>query len=198
MHRVNLHGLMVAVLVASSMVLSCKGETTIKDNPETQKQLSSCESKIVEKDQYIATLEKRIEEIQANAGGNVVVTLEGEAMSIKSGGDKGPHAGSGDPKGTAKDAELYASFVAALKKSRGSIKKCYQGALKKNSALQARSVTLDIAVDYKTSGSVRNASFSPRISEQFNTCMRTVAKNWKLPAMPRAVSFNYKQTLTPE
>jgi hypothetical protein len=28
--------------------------------------------------------------------------------------------------------------------------------------------------------------------------MSGVAKRWTLPAMPRSVAFNYKQTLTPE
>ena len=128
----------------------------------------------------------------------MTVSIEGEVMTITAGKDKGPNSGSGDPKGSAKDEDLYKAFVAKLKSSRGAIKKCYQNALKKNSALSAKSVTLNIVVDYKTSGAVKKASFSPRVSEQFNSCMDGVSKKWQLPGMPRAVSFNYKQTLTPE
>lgn len=117
-------------------------------------------------------------------------------MTITAGKSKGPHRDTA--RGDAKDAELYEAFVKSLKKSRGAIKKCYQSALKKNSALSARTVTLNIGVDYRTNGKVKNANFSPRVSKQFNQCMDSVAKNWTLPAMPRAVSFNYKQTLTPE
>jgi hypothetical protein len=93
---------------------------------------------------------------------------------------------------------LYEAFVASLRRSRGSIQKCYQNALKNNATLQARSVTLNIEVQYKTSGSVTDARFSPRIDQSFDRCMDSVARRWTLPAMPRAVAFNYKQTLTPE
>jgi hypothetical protein len=103
-----------------------------------------------------------------------------------------------EPKGNAKDEALYASFIAAVKKSRGSIRKCYQSELKKDSRLQNRTVTVNIAVSYKTSGTVSGTNITPSISDQFKRCMGGVAARWKLPAMPRAVSFNYRQTLTPD
>lgn len=194
------------MLVAGSMMLAlsvagCGNKTKIEDNPETVENLNKCQANLKEKVEYINTLNERITALENGVGGTpegaVVVNIEG-APEIKVGKDKGPNAGSGDPKGTAKDAELYDAFVAQLKRSRGAIKKCYQHALKKNSALAGRSVTLNIGVDYKTSGKVKAANFTPRVSEQFNQCMDGVAKNWTLPGMPRAVSFNYKQTLTPE
>ena len=86
----------------------------------------------------------------------------------------------------------------ALQRSHGSIQKCYQVALKNNATLQSRSVTLNIEVQYKSSGEVSNSSFSPRIDASFDQCMSAVAKRWTLPAMPRSVAFNYTQTLTPE
>lgn len=187
-----------AALLALSFVAGCKGETKTRDNPQTVQKLSACEESLQQKEAYIKTLEARVTELESGEGTAVVVNIEGEAMEITAGADKGPHVRVKDPRGDAKDAELYASFVKSLERSRGSIQKCYQSALKKNTALQARTVTLNIAVDYRTSGKVSDASFSPRISDQFNACMRTVADKWTLPAMPRAVSFNYKQTLTPE
>jgi hypothetical protein len=101
-------------------------------------------------------------------------------------------------RGDAGDAALYEAFVAALRRSRGSIQSCYQAALKRDGSLQARTLTLDIEVDYLTSGKVRGASFAPRVSGGFETCMKAVAARWVLPAMPRAVTFAYKQSLTPE
>jgi len=53
-------------------------------------------------------------------------------------------------------------------------------------------------VNYKTNGKVKSASFSPNVSAQFGACMKGVANKWVLPAMPRSVTFNYRQTLTPE
>lgn len=194
-------GVLGGVLVLALTGFGCKGKTIEKDNPQTLDTLQKCEANLQEKVAYINTLNERITELEsggASGDGAVVVSIEGEVMKISAGADKGPNSGGGDAKGNAKDVELYEAFVTQLKRSRGAIKKCYQAALKKNTALSARTVTLSIGVDYKTSGQVKAAQFSPRVSEQFDQCMDGVASNWTLPAMPRAVSFNYNQTLTPE
>lgn len=196
------------IMVAGSVLLmamsgaGCGNKTKIEDNPETVEHLNQCEANLVEKAEYINSLNERITTLEsggstAGAEGPVVVNIEGQAMTI-TGKDRGPHKRSGDSKGSAKDAELYSAFVGQLKRSRGAIKKCYQHALKKNAALSARTVTLNIGVDYRTNGKVKTAQFTPRVSPQFNQCMDGVAQKWTLPGMPRAVSFNYKQTLTPE
>lgn len=186
---------LVLIIVSLPLALgACKGKTKYKDSPETVQRLTDCNKSLQEKQQYIATLEKRLTD-QEGAGTVVTVNIEGEAMKIAG---RGPHERSGEPHGNADDAKLYQAFVDALHKSRGSIQKCYQNALKNNAALQANSVTLNIQVSYKTSGQVSDATFNPRIDESFNRCMEAVARHWTLPAMPRAVSFNYKQTLTPE
>jgi hypothetical protein len=182
---------LTAALVALGLG-ACKGKTKTQDDPETVQKLTDCEKNLKEKEAYIATLEKRLAD---GEGATVTVNIEGEAMKISG---KGPHELASEPAGSADDAKLYEAFVASLRKSRGSIQKCYQNALKNNATLQARSVTLDIEVQYKTSGSVTDARFSPRIDESFDRCMDAVTKRWTLPAMPRAVAFNYKQTLTPE
>jgi hypothetical protein len=191
-----------SVLLLAMAVAACGTKTKIQEDPETRENLNKCEANLKEKVAYINTLNERITALEggtvAAPDGAVVVNIEGEAMKIVAGKDRGPHKGTGDTKGNAKDAELYAAFVKQLKRSRGSIKKCYQHALKKNSALSARTVTLNIGVNYKTSGKVQSAQFTPRVSEQFNQCMGGIAQKWILPGMPRAVSFNYKQTLTPE
>jgi hypothetical protein len=191
------HGLLV--LIAVTFALSgCKGKVEYRDNPEVVTKLQACETSLGEKDIYIKDLQKQLSDLKLHGGdGPVVVNIEGEAMTIT--GGKGPSGKPPrEPRGNADDAKLYEAFVASLRRSRGSIKKCYQNALKKNSSIQGRTVTLNIGVDYRTSGKVANARFSPRISQTFNKCMAGVAQNWKLPAMPRAVSFNYRQTLTPE
>lgn len=193
-------------IVMSSMLLlafaSCKGETIVKDNPQTVERLNKCESNLKAKVEYINTLSSRNNDLESGASDNeagVVIAIEGEIVKITAGKSKGPNSnGSSDVKGTAKDAELYKAFVAQVRRSRGAIKKCYQHALKKNSALSSRTVSLTIGVAYRTSGAVRKATFSPRVSEQFNQCMKGVATKWKVPAMPRSISFSYKQTLTPE
>src|SRR6266545_1233625 len=130
---------------------ACKGKTTYKDDPETAKKLTDCENNLKEKQTYIATLEKRL----ADGGDStVVVNIEGEAMKISG---KGPHERTAGESGGPEDAKLYDAFVAALRRSRGSIQKCYQNALKNNATLQARSVTLNIEVSYRTTGQVTDA-----------------------------------------
>jgi hypothetical protein len=193
----------IAVLTLSLLVVSaCKGKVEYRDNPETARELDSCKKSLETKQKYIQELEAQAAAQQLDNGeDDVVVTLtgplpNGAILEVKG---KGPNGrASGEPRGNADDQKLYEAFVASLKRSRGAIKKCYQAALKKDSGLQARTITLDIAVNYRTSGKVRGASFNPRISDAFDRCMEAVANNWQLPAMPRAVSFNYRQTLTPE
>ncbi len=192
------------LLVAAIAVSGCKGETKEIDKPETLDRLSKCETSLTAKVEYANTLNDRIDELEkgatpASAGDSaVVVTIEGEVMKITAGSGKGPNSGKGDAKGNAKDEELYAAFVKQLKRSRGSIKKCYQAALKKDSRLSTKTISLNIQVNYKTNGKVKGASFNPQVSSAFKQCMNGVAKGWVLPAMPRSVTFNYKQTLTPE
>ena len=181
------------VLMTALLALgACKGKTKYKDSPETLTNLKNCQDGLKEKQEYIASLEKRIQEME---GEMVTINCTGEAMKVVG---KGPNERTKPAGGNADDLKLYEAFVAALQRSHGSIQKCYQVALKNNATLQSRSVTLNIEVQYKSSGDVSSSSFSPRIDASFDQCMSAVAKRWTLPAMPRAVAFNYKQTLTPE
>lgn len=190
-----------AALAMALASVGCKGKTVVKADPQTKESLEQCNENLKAKVEYIDKLNEQILALESGGtnGGNgeVVVTIEGEVMTITSGKGNGP-SGNKDPKGNAKDTELYEAFVKRLKSSRGAIKKCYQSALKKNSALSSKTVTLNIGVSYKTSGKVQKTTFNPRVSDQFNQCMNSVATKWTLPGMPRPVTFNYKQTLTPE
>lgn len=183
---------LVAVTLMLTALGACKGKTKYKDSDATLQKVKDCEAGLKEKQEYIASLEKRIQEME---GEMVSINIEGEAMKVVG---KGPNERTKPAGGNADDLKLYEAFVAALQKSHGSIQKCYQLALKNNATLQSRSVTLNIQVQYKTSGQVSASSFNPRIDQSFDSCMSAVAKRWTLPAMPRSVAFNYKQTLTPE
>ena len=48
------------MLLAVLAVSGCKGETVVKDNPETADNLAKCESNLKEKVEYINTLNERI------------------------------------------------------------------------------------------------------------------------------------------
>jgi len=195
MDRVSTLLVVVAVLAGLS---ACK-ETKVKDKPETLRSLADCEKAKADKDDYIKELEKRVADFELKgADGDVVVNLEGDGLTIAAVSGKGPYTRERVEKGNAKDKELYEGFLRAVKRSRGSLKRCYQNALKKNSALQARSIPMAIQVRYRTDGKVAGAQFSPRVSSDFDRCMQSVSKGWTLPKMPRPVTFNSKITLTPQ
>ena len=196
----------IALLPMLALAGGCKGKVEYRDNPECKTALDGCERNLGEKATYIKDLEARIVELEKTAGpenGEVVVNIKGPLpedaiLEIKGGAGPNVRTSPKEPKGNAKDEALYAEFIGAVKKSRGSIRKCYQNALKKDTRLQSKTVTVNIAVSYRTSGNVSGTNVTPTISQQFERCMGGVAERWKLPAMPRAVSFNYRQTLTPE
>jgi len=193
----------LTLTIAMSASAGCKGETKFKDRQETLDKLSATEASLKEKSELVQTLNARVTELQM-AGGTVVISMEGPKangepgaiLEIKGSGPNG--RGSGDRKGNAKDTQLYEAFVAKVKGSRGSVKKCYEGALKKRSDLQAKAVTVVMTVDYRTSGKVSSSSFQPTLTPEFGSCMKTVAARWTLPAMPAASRFTYRQKLTPQ
>jgi hypothetical protein len=186
----------VATLVAASTT-GCK-KTVTKPDPETERALEDCRARLKSKEDLISELQKQISDLKINpASGDVVVRIEGDVLTVTAG--QGPNTRAAKPTGTSDDSKLYESFVASVRNSRGAIKKCYQNALKKNSALQARTVTLNITVNFKTNGEATASQFSPRISEHFDQCMEGIANRWKLPEFSgRAVSFQTKLSLTPE
>jgi hypothetical protein len=187
----------IALYIAVGAV-GCKGETKYKDKPETLDALKNCQSQRDEKDKYIKELEKRLADLEFKGGdaGEVVVTITGDEIKIDG---KGPNerAAPGEPAGNAKDAELYEAFIDLVNKSRGSIKKCYQNALKKNTALQARTISLKLQASFSSSGAITSSSFSPEISDAFDQCMKSITAKWKLPAAPKAMKFTAPLTLTP-
>jgi len=191
--------LVVALGAAFAASLWACGKKEVKvPDPQTEADLVACRDKVGDQDELRSLLEKEIADLKlgSTTGDEVIVTIEGDIVTIKAGKGKGPNQG--EPKGNAKDEALYDQFIARVKSSRGAIKKCYQNALKKDSKLQARTVSLNIQVNYLTSGKMSSATFNPRISPNFDTCMGSIAGRWTLPAAPRKVAFQTKMMLTPE
>lgn len=176
---------------------ACKGETEVKDKPETLQSLQSCRDSVAEKDKYIKELEARVYDLQQKSeNAEIVVTIAGDEMTITPAKDE---SGNDKPSGPAvPDEELYKAFVGQVQKSRGSMQRCYTNALKKDSGLQARTVTLKIQVRFKADGAVAKSTFTPNISESFDTCMEAVTKKWKLEGARAAVTFQQPVTLSPQ
>jgi len=80
------------------------------------------------------------------------------------------------------------------------LQKCYERALKKNSALQMQSglgVMLEITV--KPTGLVQAMNLSPHLDAELTECVRTTVARWKFPPFAgESVVVTQKLTLTPK
>ena len=187
-----------ALLTAVAFITGCKGDTKYVDKPETLAQLQNCNTQLAEKDKLIKLDADRIAELERGAAqpGEFVVTIEGDALQIKPGhGTNGGGGGKIDDE-TAK--MFSADFLSQVQKSRGAIQKCYEQALKNNTGLQARTVTLKLSASFAATGSFQRTSFNPSLGDTFDNCLRGVAGKWKLskPA-PQAMTFQAQVSLVP-
>jgi hypothetical protein len=193
--RLLVPALALALIAA---LAACKGKTTYKDKPETVEALKKLQGQVDADKQLLDAQTQRLAdcELAKTTGDEVTITLAGDEIKISG---KGPNAQANpdDGAGDAKDAELFAAFLNLVEKSKGSIKKCYQNALKKDARLQAKTIPIKLSASFAASGKITKSNFTPSISETFDGCMRSMASTWKLPAAPKATSFTAPISLTP-
>lgn len=184
-------------LLSALALLACKGDTVVKDNPETADKLKACAEKSTAKDALIASYEAEIAKLKlgaAPAGDGFTMVIEGEALAIKA----RPAGGGGGNNVDDKLAlELSNQYIELVKKSRGNIQKCYEQALKKNTGLQARTIPMTVTSKFSGTGAVAKASFEPRLDAEFASCMQAVATRWKLPPTAAGMSFQSTVSLSP-
>jgi hypothetical protein len=182
---------LVILLVA---VVGCKGETKTVDNPQVKADLEQCQKDKAEKDKLIKAVEEENARLMRNqtAGAEIVVSIEGNALTVKPGkpGEVRPI----DDKATAAASKEFLDVVA---KSRGAIQKCYEQALKKNTGLQAKTITLNVSASFSNAGQYKSSSFSPSLGDTFDNCIKTVASKWQLPQNSPAMTFKAQVSLTP-
>jgi hypothetical protein len=186
--------LVIAVSAAASMAAGCKAKKELVDRPETLDLLKKCQDNAEENKKLITSYEAEIRRLEQSAtgAGETVVTIEGEALKVR---PAAPGATQTlDPKIAAAQSK---SFLDIVQKSRGPIQKCYEQALKRDTNLQARTVTLNVSASFSAAGQFQRTSFAPSISEAFDTCMRAVAAKWTLPATTQAMTFKAQVSLTP-
>jgi hypothetical protein len=87
-----------------------------------------------------------------------------------------------------------------VKQGAQALQKCYERALKKNSALQMQSglgVMLELTV--KPTGMVQGMSMTPQVDTDLTECVRTTVARWKFPPFAgESVVVTQKLTLTPK
>lgn len=187
--------------IASFLVLGlfattgCKGETVTKDNPDTIRDLDACKKTLDEKGKLVQALQDENASLMrggANPGNEIVISIEGNALTVKPGAP-GSHPPIDDKAAAAASKE----FLNVVEKSRGSIQKCYEQALKKNTGLQARTVTLTVSASFSNTGAYQTSSFAPSLGDTFDNCIKTVSSKWALPQNSPAMTFKAQVSLTP-
>jgi hypothetical protein len=108
-----------------------------------------------------------------------------------------PSGGAGPAIDDATATAMSNQFLDIVSKSRGSIQKCYEQALKKSTGLASRTVNLKLSASFAASGSFNRVSFSPELPEGFDTCLRGVASKWKMPSQKASMTFQASVKLTP-
>lgn len=183
------------LFASAALAVGCKGETVIKPDPQTLADLEACRKTKDEKDKLIASLSEENAKLQREkgAGTEIVVAIEGTALTVK----PGVAGAAPRPIDDKAAGEASKQFLDVVARSRGGIQKCYEQALKKDSSLQARTVTLTVSASFSDEGGFKTASFSPSLGDAFNTCMRTLAGKWVLPKNSPAMTFRTQVALTP-
>lgn len=183
-----------AVVAASALATACKGETKIQPDPQTKADLESCLAAKTEKDKLCKSLEDENARLmrEKGSGAEIVVAIEGNALTVKPGKPGEPR-----PIDDKAAGEASKEFIDVVAKSRGAIQKCYEQALKKDTGLQARTVTLTVSASFSQAGGYKSSSFSPSLGDAFDTCIKTVASKWALPQNSPAMTFKAQVSLTP-
>ncbi len=183
-----------AALALGALGAACKGDTVVKPDPQTQADLDQCKKNLDEKDKLIKAEEEENARLmrEKGSGAEIVVSIEGNALTVKPAGSGESHPI--DDKVTAAASKEFLDVVA---KSRGAIQKCYEQALKKNTGLQSRTVTLTVSASFSQSGAYRDSAFSPSLGDTFDNCIKTVASRWALPQNSPAMTFKAQVSLTP-
>ncbi len=184
------------VVFATGALVGCKGETVVKADPQTQSELDKCVKDKADKDKLIKTLQDENAAMMRDkqpAGGEIVVAIEGTLLTVK----PGKPGAAPPPLDDKAAAAASKDFLDVFAKSRGGIQKCYEQALKKNSNLQARTITLRVSASFSNAGAFKSSSFDPPIDATFDTCMKTLSAKWVLPQSSPAMTFRAQVSLTP-
>jgi len=183
----------LTVLVTLGTVAGCKGDKVIQPDPKTQADLDQCLKDKAEKEKLIKSEEDENAALmrEKSSGKEIVVAIEGNLLTVKPGAP-----GEVRPIDDKVVGEAAKQFQNVVERSRGAIQKCYEQALKKDAALQARTVTLSVSASF-TSGQFKGSNFAPSLGDAFDACIRTVASKWTLPPTAPPMTFKAQVSLTP-
>ncbi|HEY5946891.1 MAG TPA: hypothetical protein VIV40_15415 [Kofleriaceae bacterium] len=177
------------------MALGCKGETVVKDNPDTLRDLDVCKKTLEESKKLAQALQDENARLMRGSGGSeILVTIEGNMMTVRP-----AKPGEVRPVDDKVIAAASKQFEDLVHKSRGAIQKCYEQVLKKDTNLQSRTVTLTVSASFSNVGAYQSSSFhaTQDLGDTFDSCMKTIAQKWQLPQNSQAMTFKAQVSLTP-
>lgn len=184
---------MIAVLLFSSLA-GCKGKEAQAPDEQVTKDLDACKAAKTEKDKLITALQDENAKLQVKKAScsEVVVSIEGGNFTVKPGapGDVAPI----DPKVAEAGAK---EFTVVVEKSRGSIQKCYEQALKKQSNLQGQTIKLVVEATFTPAGTFQSSTSSPQLGEPFDGCIKQVAQKWTIKPGSPSMTYRHRVNLTP-
>jgi len=185
---------LAVLMMALGSSVGCKGDRVIQADPQTKADLDRCLKDRLAKDKLIKAEEDENARLMRDkgAGAEIVVSIEGNALTVRP-----PSPGEVRPIDDKAVGEASKEFINVVARSRGAIQKCYEQALKKNTALQARTVTLSVSASFAQSGQYKSSNFAPSLGDSFDSCIRTVAAKWTLPTTSPAMTFKAQVSLTP-
>jgi outer membrane murein-binding lipoprotein Lpp len=191
---------LTAAFLATLALWGCKGN----DSEEWTRRLNDANDKVVTCKKDVNDLKAQVAELKqklAQAMTNParveltdpdILNLIADIKDKRGPGDGDIVLGKGDlnPKEASK----------VVRQGAQALQKCYERALKKNSALQMQSglgVMLEITV--KPTGIVQSMNLSPHVDNELTECVRTTVTHWKFPPFSgESVVVAQKLTLTPK
>src|SRR6185295_15575550 len=107
--------------LAALMAVACKGDKVIQPDPQTKADLDQCLKDKAEKDKLIEAEEEENARLmrEKGSGAEIVVSIEGNALTVKPGAP-----GEVRPIDDKAVGEASKEFLNVVAKSRGSIQKC--------------------------------------------------------------------------
>lgn len=176
-------------------LLACKGETVVKDNPDTLRDLDICKKTLEESKKLAQALQDENARLMRGSGGSeIVVAIEGNLMTVRP-----AKPGETRPIDDKVVAAASKEFEDVVRKSRGAIQKCYEQVLKKDTALQASTITLTVSATFSGQGAYQSSTFhaTKSLGDTFDNCMKTIAQKWQLPQNSQTMTFKAQVSLTP-
>jgi hypothetical protein len=184
-----------AILLPTVLAVGCKGETVVKPDPDTLRDLEVCKKTLEDKNKLVQALQdENARLMRGPTGSEIVVAIEGNMMTVRP-----AKPGEVRPLDDKAVAAASKGFEDLVQKSRGAIQKCYEQVLKKDTNLQARTVTLTVSATFSNQGAYQGSSFhaTQNLGDTFDSCMKQIAQKWQLPQNSQTMTFKAQVSLTP-